>query len=83
MIYRLLSALPVIVLVSIFVFLLLRLGTGNPAIILAGDAATPETIAATDGEFEDRRGARRGTEIAEAKMRIIVIIASMLRDIMS
>lgn len=46
LIYRLLSALPVIVLVSIFVFLLLRLGTGNPAIILAGDAATPETIAA-------------------------------------
>src|SRR3546814_9690558 len=32
--------------VAIFVFLMLRLSPGDPAAILAGDAATPETIAA-------------------------------------
>ncbi len=49
--YRLLSAIPVIVLVSVIVFLLLRLSSGNPAIVLAGDSATPETVAAISREL--------------------------------
>jgi len=43
---RLVAAIPVMGVVAIFVFLLLRLSPGDPAAILAGDAATPETIAA-------------------------------------
>jgi peptide/nickel transport system permease protein len=37
--------LPVMAVVAVFVFLLLRLAPGDPAAILAGDNATPETIA--------------------------------------
>jgi peptide/nickel transport system permease protein len=43
---RLLAAIPVMGVVAIFVFLLLRLSPGDPAAILAGDTATAETIAA-------------------------------------
>jgi peptide/nickel transport system permease protein len=43
---RLVAAIPVMGVVAIFVFLILRLSPGDPAAILAGDAATPETIAA-------------------------------------
>lgn len=43
---RLMAAIPVMGVVAIFVFLMLRLSPGDPAAILAGDAATPETIAA-------------------------------------
>ncbi|MFK4825403.1 ABC transporter permease [Paenochrobactrum sp. BZR 588] len=41
---RILSLIPVLLLVSIFVFLLLRLTPGDPAAILAGDAATTEQL---------------------------------------
>jgi len=40
------SVIPVLVVVSIIVFLALRLGPGDPAAILAGDSATPDMIAA-------------------------------------
>jgi len=43
---RLMAAIPVMGVVAIFVFLLLRLSPGDPAAILAGDTATIETIAA-------------------------------------
>lgn len=43
---RLMSVIPVLVVVSIIVFLALRLGPGDPAAILAGDSATPDMIAA-------------------------------------
>lgn len=45
LIRRILSVIPVLFLVSIFVFLLLRLTPGDPAAIIAGDNATPETLA--------------------------------------
>lgn len=41
---RILSVIPVLFLVSVFVFLMLRLTPGDPAAILAGDNATPETL---------------------------------------
>ncbi len=41
---RIFALIPVLLLVSIFVFLLLRLTPGDPAAILAGDAATPEQL---------------------------------------
>lgn len=41
---RVLSVIPVLILVSIFVFLLLRLTPGDPAAIIAGDAATPDQL---------------------------------------
>ncbi len=41
---RLLSAIPVMAVVALFVFLLLRLTPGDPAAILAGDNATPEQL---------------------------------------
>ncbi len=41
---RLLSAIPVLGIVAIFVFLLLRLTPGDPAAIIAGDHATPEQL---------------------------------------
>ncbi|MCP5151627.1 MAG: ABC transporter permease [Ectothiorhodospiraceae bacterium] len=42
---RLISTIPVLVVVALFVFLLLHLGPGDPAAIIAGDFATPEHIA--------------------------------------
>ena len=42
---RLLSTIPVLLIVAVLVFLLLRLTPGDPAAILAGDAANTEQIA--------------------------------------
>jgi peptide/nickel transport system permease protein len=42
---RLLSTLPVLLIVSVLVFLMLRLSPGDPAAVLAGDAASTEQIA--------------------------------------
>ncbi|MFA1676770.1 ABC transporter permease [Rhizobium mongolense] len=42
---RMVSAIAVMAMVGVFVFLLLRLAPGDPAAIIAGDAATPEMIA--------------------------------------
>lgn len=44
LIKRILALVPVLLLVSIFVFLLLRLTPGDPAAILAGDTATTEQL---------------------------------------
>lgn len=41
---RILAAIPVMFVVALFVFLLLRLTPGDPAAILAGDMATPEQL---------------------------------------
>ena len=41
---RLLSVLPVMAVVAVFVFLLLHLAPGDPAAIIAGDNATPDSI---------------------------------------
>ncbi len=41
---RILAIIPVMAIVAIFVFLLLRLTPGDPAAILAGDSATPAQI---------------------------------------
>src|SRR3954469_734532 len=41
---RVLAAIPVMGVVALFVFLLLRLTLGDPAAILAGDNATPEQL---------------------------------------
>lgn len=41
---RVLAIIPVMVIVAIFVFLLLRLTPGDPAAILAGDNASPEKL---------------------------------------
>src|SRR5690349_12912844 len=43
---RLLATIPVMAVVAIFVFFLLRLAPGDPAAIIAGDDATTESIAA-------------------------------------
>ncbi|TWG95516.1 peptide/nickel transport system permease protein [Mesorhizobium sp. J18] len=42
---RILAVIPVMAIVAVFVFLLLRLTPGDPAAILAGDMATPEQLA--------------------------------------
>src|SRR6476620_12344045 len=42
---RVLAAIPVMGVVALFVFLLLRLTPGDPAAILAGDNASPEQLA--------------------------------------
>ena len=42
---RLLSTIPVLLVVAVMVFLMLRLTPGDPAAILAGDAASSEQIA--------------------------------------
>ena len=48
---RLLQSLPVFFLASIMIFLLLRLAPGDPALILAGDDATPEQITALTKKY--------------------------------
>ncbi|NVN85073.1 MAG: ABC transporter permease [Rhodopseudomonas sp.] len=45
LIRRVLAAIPVMGVVALFVFLLLRLTPGDPAAIIAGDSATPEQLA--------------------------------------
>ena len=47
---RLLSTIPVLLIVAVLVFLMLRLTPGDPAAILAGDAANAEQIAADPRE---------------------------------
>jgi peptide/nickel transport system permease protein len=42
--HRLIATVPVLVLVAVFVFLLLRLTPGDPAAVIAGDSATVEQI---------------------------------------
>ena len=42
---RLLSTVPVLLIVSLLVFLMLRLTPGDPAAVLAGDAASTDQIA--------------------------------------
>jgi peptide/nickel transport system permease protein len=42
---RVLATIPVMGVVAVFVFLLLRLSPGDPAAVIAGDYATPEDIA--------------------------------------
>lgn len=44
LIRRILAAVPVMLVVALFVFLLLRLTPGDPAAIIAGDSATPEQL---------------------------------------
>lgn len=44
LIRRMLSAIPVMAIVAVFVFLLIRLAPGDPAAIIAGDYATAESI---------------------------------------
>lgn len=44
LIRRLLASVPVLGVVALFVFLLLRLTPGDPAAIIAGDTATPEQL---------------------------------------
>ena len=41
---RLLAAIPVLGMVALFVFFMLRLTPGDPAAILAGDNGTPQQI---------------------------------------
>lgn len=43
---RLLAVVPVLAFVGVLVFLLLRLTPGDPAVVLAGDYATPEQVTA-------------------------------------
>jgi peptide/nickel transport system permease protein len=43
---RLLATIPVMAVVAVFVFMLLRLTTGDPAAIIAGDNATSQDVAA-------------------------------------
>ena len=41
---RLLSAVPILVLVAVFIFSLVHLTPGDPAVLLAGDNARPEQV---------------------------------------
>jgi peptide/nickel transport system permease protein len=43
---RLMATIPVVVIVALFIFLMLRLSPGDPAVIMAGDNATPAELAA-------------------------------------
>ncbi|WP_334129359.1 ABC transporter permease [Sneathiella sp.] len=43
---RVIMAVPVMLFVAVFVFLLLRLAPGDPALMIAGELATPEQLAA-------------------------------------
>ena len=42
---RIVATIPVFGMVALFVFFMLRLASGDPAAILAGDNGTPEQIA--------------------------------------
>ena len=44
--FRILATIPVVAIVALLIFLMLRLSPGAPAVIMAGDSATPAEIAA-------------------------------------
>ena len=44
--YKIAQAVPVVLLVSVLAFLLMLLLPGDPAVVIAGDQASPEAIAA-------------------------------------
>jgi peptide/nickel transport system permease protein len=48
---RIAAAVPVVLVVATLVFLLLRLSPGDPATIIAGDAASPEVIASVRSQL--------------------------------
>lgn len=48
---RLLQAIPVVLLTSVFVFVFIRLVPGDPAVTMAGQRATPEQVAALRHNF--------------------------------
>jgi peptide/nickel transport system permease protein len=55
LIRRLLSVIPVLLIVAVLVFLMLRLVPGDPAVVIAGDTATDEQVAA----IRERMGLER------------------------
>jgi peptide/nickel transport system permease protein len=88
---RLLATLPVLLIVAVLVFLLLRLAPGDPAAILAGDAASTEQIARIRAELGLDRpilvqfgiwlGNMAGGELGESffyKMKVSTLIAQRL-----
>jgi peptide/nickel transport system permease protein len=50
-VHRLLSAIPVLAMVALLVFLMLRLTPGDPAAVIAGDTATPEQVLEIRGKL--------------------------------
>jgi peptide/nickel transport system permease protein len=52
---RILSVIPVLLVVAVLVFLMLRMVPGDPAVVLAGDTATPEQIL----QIRERMGLER------------------------
>jgi len=48
---RLLSTIPVLLIVAVLVFLMLRLTPGDPAAVIAGDAATAQDVAEIRGKL--------------------------------
>ena len=44
---RILATIPVMAVVAVFVFLLLYLTPGDPAVVIAGDYARPEAVSYT------------------------------------
>jgi peptide/nickel transport system permease protein len=50
-VHRLLSAIPVLAMVALLVFLMLRLTPGDPAAVIAGDTATPEQVSEIRGKL--------------------------------
>ena len=55
---RLLATIPVMGIVAIVVFLLLRLTTGDPAAIIAGDNATSQDVEAVRATLASRSSSR-------------------------
>ena len=52
---RLLIAIPTLFGVVLLVFLMVRLAPGDPAVLLAGEFATPETLEAIRARYGDRK----------------------------
>jgi peptide/nickel transport system permease protein len=50
-VHRLLAAIPVLAMVALLVFLMLRLTPGDPAAVIAGDTATPEQVSEIRGKL--------------------------------
>ena len=57
---RILSTLPVMIIVAVVVFAMLRLTPGDPAVVIAGDQATAEQIARIRSSPTSRRRGSSG-----------------------
>ena len=75
---RLLATIPVLVIVAVLVFLMLRLTPGDPAAIIAGDMATPAQLERIREAVEGKRRSFSGDTATGKSVRLMTGVSAAL-----